>query len=80
MATRSLGSDFPANPDDDGISIAELLKQDEYRPAELATLLDLPLSLIEHEAYAGRLKSFIVNHNVICIRREDAIEWLERRA
>ena len=42
-------------------------------------LLDLPLTLIEHEAYNGHLKSFIVNHNVICIRREDAIDWLENR-
>lgn len=80
MTARAFGSDFPPNEDDAGKSISELLLQDEYRPAELAALLDLPLTLIEHEAYAGRLRSFIVNHNVVCIRREDALAWLESRS
>jgi hypothetical protein len=78
MSTNRFGSDFP--PADAGKSVQILLLQAEYTPAELASLLDLPLTLIEHEAYSGNLKSFIVNHNVICIRREDAIAWLESRA
>jgi hypothetical protein len=79
MNLRAFGSDLPPDGDDTGKSVQELLLQDEYQPSELALLLDLPLTLIEHEAYSGHLKSFIVGHNVICIRREDAIAWLERR-
>jgi hypothetical protein len=80
MSISRFGSDFPPADAGPGKSVQSLLLQEEYTPEELAALLDLPLTLIEHEAYSGHLRSFIVNHNVICIRRRDAIAWLESRA
>ena len=60
-------------------SIDELLHQQDYRASELAELLGLPLTLIEHEAHVGHLKSFIVDHHILRIRREDALAWLDSR-
>lgn len=80
MSTNTFGSDFPPTGPDVDRSMERLMLQQEYTPEELATLLDLPQTLIEHDAYTGKLKSFVVNHNVICIRREDAIAWLQDRA
>jgi len=57
----------------------ELLHQTSYTPVELAKLLDVPQTLIEHEAYAGRLKAYIVDHNIISIRRDDALAWMDNR-
>jgi excisionase family DNA binding protein len=79
MSDHVFGSDLPPTLTETGKSIQELFLQDEYTPQELAALLDVPTSFIEHEAHAGRLKSYIVNHNVICIRRDDALTWMANR-
>jgi hypothetical protein len=79
VSDNALGSDFPEE-DASPRSIDRLLLQSVYTPQELAELLDLPLTLIEHDAFAGRLPATIVEHNIIAIRREDAIAWLKRRA
>lgn len=60
-------------------SMDELMHQSDYTPAELSKLLDLPLTVIEHDAYAGKLKAYIVEHNIISIRREDALAWMGDR-
>ena len=79
MTLHGFGSDLVPNEDETGKSIDELLHQDEFLAPELAELLGLPLSMIEHEALSGHLKSFIVDHHVIGIRREDALDWLANR-
>jgi hypothetical protein len=62
-----------------GKTADDLLHQSEYTPAELASLLDVPLTLIEHDAYAGKLKAVIVEHDIISISRADALAWLATR-
>jgi len=79
MRLRGSGSNLPPDERDTEKSIDELLHQDDYRASELAELLGLPLTLIEHEALVGRLKSFIVDHHILCIRRDDALAWLDSR-
>lgn len=79
MTLRGIGSDFAPDERDTGKSIDELLHQDDYRADELAELLGMPLNLIEHEALAGRLRSFIVDHHILCIRRDDVLDWLKNR-
>lgn len=60
----------------EGPSPEELLRKDVYTPEELATLLDMDLNAIRQAAFAGRLKAKIIEHDIISIRREDAIAWL----
>ncbi|MCC6792646.1 MAG: DNA-binding protein [Thermomicrobiales bacterium] len=59
--------------------MAELLLQESYRPDELSALTDLPVTLIEHAAFSGELKAQIVDHDILSIRREDAIAWMANR-
>jgi hypothetical protein len=60
-------------------SMAELLTQQEYTPEELAELVDIHVDLIRHVAFDGTLPAKIVNHDIISIRREDALHWLANR-
>jgi hypothetical protein len=80
MTTDDLGSDLPVEEREAGRSIADLLRQPSYTPRELSTLLDVSESLIEHDAFAGKLQAHIVEHDIISISREAAIAWLERRS
>lgn len=78
MTENVLGSDVPAA--DEGTSPVErLMRQDHYTPQELADLLEMPLSLITHDAFAGKLHANIVDHDIVSIRREDVITWLNNR-
>ncbi|HEY7031433.1 MAG TPA: helix-turn-helix domain-containing protein [Thermomicrobiales bacterium] len=58
----------------------ELLRHDIYTPEELARLLDMSLYRIRHAAREGDLHATIVDHHVLCIRREDVLAWLRARA
>jgi hypothetical protein len=78
MADRVLGSDVPPVGDESG-PMARLMRQEQYTPQELADLLDMPLTLITHDAFAGKLPARIVEHDIVSIRREDVIAWLNRR-
>jgi hypothetical protein len=78
MAERALGSDVPPAGDEKS-PMDRLMRQDHFTPQELADLLDMPLSLITHDAYAGKLKAEIVDHDILSIRREAVIAWLESR-
>ncbi|CAN5611783.1 hypothetical protein BH23CHL5_BH23CHL5_07290 [soil metagenome] len=60
-------------------SMEELLLQDEYSAEELSTVLDKDLDLIRHAAFQGKLRARIVDHDIISIRREDALSWLKTR-
>ena len=64
---------------DQQYSIHDLLRQEHYTPDELAHLLDMSASLIRREARAGRLHASIVEHQVLDIRREDVVRWLQER-
>lgn len=78
MAEWTLGSDVPPEGGKRA-SMEELLHRDHYTPMELAELADLPLSLIEQAAFAGRLKANIVDHDIVGIARADALAWMESR-
>jgi len=80
MTTREFGSDLSPDERDTDKTIDQLMHQDVYRPSELAELIGIPLSEVEHEAHVGRLKAYIVNHHVISIKREDALSWLADRS
>jgi hypothetical protein len=57
----------------------ELMRQDSYTPEELAALLGMSVHLVRHDAYVGKLESFIYDHHILSIRREDALRWLRER-
>jgi hypothetical protein len=59
--------------------IETLLHQDHYTPRELANLLEMSQDVIHHEVWNGHLKARQVGHQIIDIRREDALDWLRER-
>jgi hypothetical protein len=61
-------------------SIDELLHADRYTDNELARLVGVPVWEIREEAFTGRLRARIVNHQVIDIERDDAMRWLQDRS
>jgi hypothetical protein len=80
MQNNTMGSDIPEEEAPGESKIERLLHQSEYTPTELAELIDVPLSLIEREAFAGRLRASIVDHHVVAIRQQDAIDWMANRS
>lgn len=57
----------------------DLLRRDRYRPEELAALIDVDVNVIRTDAFAGRLRAEILDHHIIAIRRQDALDWLAAR-
>ena len=60
-------------------SALELLHHERYTPQELAELLDMSVQFICQAAFRGELRAQIVGHDVVGIRREDMLAWLEER-
>ncbi len=58
------------------ISVLESLHHEHYSVAELARLLGMSPAVIEHAAFTGDLKAFVVDHHILDILRHDALEWL----
>jgi hypothetical protein len=54
----------------------ELLHQDHYTPEELAILLDMDVNAIRAAVFHHRLRAFVVDHHIMCIRRDDVLRWL----
>lgn len=79
MTDQTLGSDLPSEDATSESAIDRLLHQAHYTPKQLAELLDVPLTLVEQDAFAGRLKATIVEHDILSISRDDAIAWLRER-
>jgi Universal stress protein family len=59
---------------------AHLLRQDQYRPEELAQLLAIHSDVVHQAALTGRLHATIVDHHVLSVAREDALRWLSERS
>jgi excisionase family DNA binding protein len=55
------------------------IHQEEYTVDELARLLGIGRDVILHDIERGDLKANRVGHHTVCIRREDVLDWLERR-
>lgn len=62
-----------------GHRYADLLRQDAYRPEELAEVLNMDAAVVRQEALTGRLRAKIVEHHVLSITRADALSWLAER-
>lgn len=62
--------------DEDAFS---LLQHDHYTVDELARVSLIDQELIERAAFAGDLKATIVDHHIVRIDREAAVDWLRRR-
>jgi hypothetical protein len=56
-----------------------LLRRDHFSAEELAGLLGMTLYHVRHAARSGELRAFLVDHHIVAIRREDALNWLEAR-
>jgi len=61
----------------DSCTVDQLLQHALYTPEELARLLQMSLYRIRHAAREGELAATIVDHHVMCIRREDVLIWLQ---
>ena len=60
-------------------SVDELLHMETYRPEELADLLAMDLEVIRHAVFGGALPATVVGHDIVAIRREDVVRWLDER-
>lgn len=60
-------------------SVEDLLRHDSYSPEEIAALLQMGVEVIRHAAFMGELPARIVGHDIVSIRREDLLRWLEER-
>ena len=60
-------------------SIEELLHHEHYTPEELSRLLGVGLDVIRHAAFTGELHAQIVEHDIVSVRREDVLAWLNER-
>jgi len=65
---------------DEHISVLESIHHDHYSVEELARLLGTSREVIEHAAFSGELKAFVVDHRVLDILRSDVLIWLNERA
>jgi hypothetical protein len=57
-------------------SIEDLLKHDHYTVPEAAYLLDMSPDILRRAILARDLPAFIVNHDIISLKRHDLLEWL----
>jgi len=55
----------------------ELLQQDHYTPEEVAEVLWIGIDVVRHAAFTGELRAQIIEHDIISIRRDDVLAWLE---
>ena len=60
-------------------SAYELLQQERFTPEEVAELLGIGVHIIQHAAFSGELRAQIVGHDIISLRRDDVLAWLEAR-
>jgi excisionase family DNA binding protein len=58
-------------------TVYELLQQERYTPEEVAELLGIGVHIIQHAAFSGELRAQIVGHDIISIRRDDVLAWLQ---
>jgi hypothetical protein len=76
--SQTLGSDVPGGEQKQS-RMERVMRQESFTPQELADLLEMPLSHINHEAFSGRLKADIVNHDIVALHRADILDWMHRR-
>ncbi len=55
------------------------IHQEEFSPDGLAHLIGIPREIILHAVVTGELKAERLGHHTVCLRREDVLDWLQRR-
>jgi excisionase family DNA binding protein len=60
-------------------SVFEMLHHERYRAEEVAQLLGIGLDAVRHAVYSGELRAEVIEHHIICIRREDVVDWFTAR-
>jgi excisionase family DNA binding protein len=60
-------------------SAFELLQHERYTAEEVAELLGIGLDVVRHAAFSGRLRGQVVGHHIICLQRQDILDWLRAR-
>jgi hypothetical protein len=60
-------------------SFEHLFKQADYRPEELADLLEVDVNLIRHAIFIGELPAKVIDHHILEIPRSEVIHWLTDR-
>ena len=55
------------------------LNQDEYTPEEAARMLGTSVEVIMRAAYEGELRAERAGSKVVCIKREDLVDWMRRQ-
>lgn len=55
------------------------LTAEEYTPDEVARLIGTSLEVVVRAARSGDLKAERAGHNIVCIKHEDVVDWLQRR-
>lgn len=60
-------------------SVYELLQKDRYTPEEVSELLGIGLDVVRHAAFAGTLQAEIAEGDIISLKRNDVLSWLQTR-
>jgi hypothetical protein len=77
-AEESSTMDDQVQPMSEHDLIDRLVHQSHYTPEELAHVTGIGRHIIQHAVYTGELRSFVVDHHCLDIRREDVLIWLRR--
>lgn len=65
-------------PEDRGRVVPDL-REDQYTVQEVANLLGMSVDMIRHAVQAGELQAVRFEHDIVGIRREDLLAWLNAR-
>lgn len=60
-------------------SIFELLHHERYRAEDVARLLGIGVDAVRHAVFSGELRAEVIEHHILCIRREDVVAWFAAR-
>jgi hypothetical protein len=66
----------PAHP---AVDVLTSIHHDRYSLDELSAILNMSRFRIAQAVHNGYLHAFVLNHRIIWITRDDAIDWLRRR-
>lgn len=55
----------------------ELLQHDHYTAEEAAEALLIGVERVRHAVFTGELPAQVVGHDIVSIKREDIVTWLQ---
>ena len=54
------------------------LQKERYTVQEIADMMGIDKDMIRHAVFDGKLKAATAGHDILFIRREDLLEWLQQ--